>query len=166
MLTAFFKKGTNILIGNWLKQFREKNKRTIFVVTKLTYLVWTASLAGALDKWKSNIVDDYGDHLFIYIVFWLLLAGVGLLFSLFWKAKNREDFECILHGLQGGVVLPMVLVYVVLFVSLSMISANHDIAGTIIFTSIPVTVGVVMAVYSSINKSGLLSFLRKAFELR
>ena len=61
---------------------------------------------------------------------------------------------------------PMVLVYVVLFVSLSMISANHDIAGTIIFTSIPVTVGVVMAVYSSINKSGLLSFLRKAFELR
>ena len=62
MLTAFFKKGTNILIGNWLKQFREKNKRTIFVVTKLTYLVWTASLAGALDKWKSNIVDDYGDQ--------------------------------------------------------------------------------------------------------
>jgi hypothetical protein len=151
---------------NWLDSCREKYKQQIFVVTKITYLLWTASLAGALDKLKVDVLNRLGETLFVYVLFWIFLAGVGLLFSLFWNARNLKDFELILEGLNGGFLIPLGLAYVALLFSLSLISTNHDLAGTIIFMAIPISVGLWMASGAAIKKSGLIEYLKNAFIIR
>lgn len=156
--------------GNLMKQknllvaFRERYQNQIFVLTKPTFLIWTVALAGMLDKMKTQLLAKHGELLWIYVLFWVLLAGVGVLFSLFWKAGTLNEFEVLFAGLQGGILIPVAFVYVALLVSLSLMSHDIVLAGTIIFTLIPISVGLWVAWGAAIKNSGLINYLTSAFE--
>ncbi len=156
--------------GNLMKQknllvaFRERYQNQIFVLTKSTFLIWTVALAGMLDKMKTQLLAKHGELLWIYVLFWVLLAGVGVLFSLFWKAGTLNEFEVLFAGLQGGILIPVAFVYVALLVSLSLMSHDIVLAGTIIFTLIPISVGLWVAWGAAIKNSGLINYLTSAFE--
>jgi len=139
-------------------KFKEKYKQPIFAITKIVYLIWTIFLAGALDKWKSGIVES-NDHIIYYAIFWILLAGVGGIFSVFWSAKNNDDIASVLEIIQSSIIIPSAIIYVFLIVTLAITSRNLNLGATIFFIAIPIIVGISTAWKMSMKKSGIIDIL-------
>jgi hypothetical protein len=146
-----------------IKQFIQKHNAPIFALSKLIFLIWTISLAGALDRFKSQLAQKYDDHLAVYVICWILLTGAGLLFVEFWKVKNLKEIEVILEKLHVGVVYPIMFTYLFLILIIALFFARYDTAALILMGAIIVFCGLGLSWWNNFKKVKIIENVKDSF---
>lgn len=136
----------------------------IFGVAKLSCLTWTVFFAGALDKWKAEVLSPES-HVAWYALFWFLMVGIAALFATFLKTTNFEQVTNALNLVKTLVLLPVGMVYALLLVVLSLMSTNFDLASVVLFTCLPVLIGLLLIFKWSLDSHNMVAKVMELFRV-
>jgi ABC-type tungstate transport system substrate-binding protein len=135
----------------------------IFGVAKLLCLTWTVFFAGALDKWKAEVLSPES-HVAWYALFWFLMVGIGALFAIFLKTTNFEQVKNAVNLVKTLVLLPVGVIYALLLFILSLMSKNFELASVVLFTSGPILIGLLLIFKWSLDSQNMVSKVLRIFK--
>ena len=153
----------DLSIQTKIKQLIQRYNAPIFVITKLFFLIWTVSLAGALDQLKSQLAQKYYDHLAVYIIFWILITCAGLLFIEFWKVKNLKEIEVILEKIHLGVMYPLIFIHLFMILIIVLFVVRYDTAALVLMGSIIVFCGLGLSWWNHFKKIKVIDSVKSSF---